>query len=82
MAKKNIDDLRDLLFATIEGVKSGDIDVERAKMIGELSQVMVNSAKVEVQYAQATGQKGSGFLEKAEALPQGITGIHTHRLMG
>lgn len=82
MAKKNIDDLRDLLFATIEGVKSGDIDVERAKMIGDLSQVMVNSAKVEVEYAKATGQKGSGFLEKAEELPQGITGIRQHRLMG
>lgn len=82
MAKKNIDDLRELLFATIEGVKEGTLDVERAKMIGELSQVMVNSAKVEVQYAQATGQKGSGFLEAAEQLPQGITGIRQHRLMG
>jgi len=82
MAKKNIDDLRDLLFSAIEGVKDGTLDVERAKMIGDLSQVMVNSAKVEVQYAQATGQKGSGFLEKAEELPHGITGIRQHRIQG
>jgi len=80
MAKKNIDDLRDLLFETIEGVKSGKLDIERAKMIGELSQVMVNSAKVEVQYAQATGQKGSGFLEQQAELPSGITGTHVHRI--
>jgi hypothetical protein len=82
MAKKNIDDLRELLFATIEGVKSGSIDVDRAKMIGDLSQVMVNSAKVEVEYAKATGQKGSGFLEKAEELPPGITGVRQHRMVG
>jgi cell shape-determining protein MreC len=82
MAKKNIDDLRDLLFATIEGVKEGKIDVDRAKMIGDLSQVMVNSAKVEVEYAKATGQKGSGFLEKADELPPGITGIRQHRIGG
>lgn len=82
MAKKNIDDLRELLFATIEGVKDGKIDVDRAKMIGDLSQVMVNSAKVEVEYAKATGQKGSGFLEKSEELPQGITGIRQHRMIG
>lgn len=82
MAKKNIDDLRELLFATIEGVKDGTLDVDRAKMIGELSQVMVNSAKVEVQYAQATGQKGSCFLDAAEQLPQGITGIRQHRMLG
>lgn len=82
MAKKNIDDLRELLFATIEGVKAGTLDVERAKMVGELSQVMVNSAKVEVEYAKATGQRGSGFLEKAEELPAGITGVRQHRLVG
>lgn len=82
MSKKNIDNLRDLLFETIEGVKAGTLDVDRAKMIGELSQVMVNSAKVEVEYAKATGQKGSGFLEKAEELPPGITGIRQHRIGG
>lgn len=80
MAKKNIDDLRELLFDTIGGVKSGKLDIDRAKMIGELSQVMVNSAKVEVQYAQATGQKGSGFLESQEELPTGITAVHVHRM--
>jgi len=80
MAKKNIDDLRELLFATIEGVKGGTLDIEKAKVIGDLSQVMVNSAKVEVDYAKATGQKGSAFLEKSEELPPGITGVHVHRM--
>lgn len=82
MSKKNIDDLRELLFSTIEGVKAGTLDVDRAKVIGDLSQVMVNTAAVEVKYAQATGQKGSTFLEKAEELPPGITGIRQHRMLG
>lgn len=79
---KNIADLRELLFETIEGVKSGNLDIDKAKVIGDLSQVMVNTAKIEVEYAKATGQKGSDFLEKPEALPPGITGIRQHRMMG
>jgi hypothetical protein len=82
MKKKTVDDLRELLFETIEGVKSGQIDVERAKMIGDLSQVIVNSAKAEIEYTKVTGHKGSGFLEKPAELPPGITGIHQHKLQG
>lgn len=79
---KNIDDLRTLLFETIEAVKSGEMDIDRAKAISSLSQVMVNSAAVEAKHLQAIGQKGSGFLEKPEQLPPGITGSHTHRVRG
>jgi hypothetical protein len=82
MSSKNISDLRELLFAAIEGVKGGTLDIERAKVIGDLSQVMVNTAKVEVEYAKATGSKGSGFLEEPEPMPPGITGIRQHRLQG
>jgi len=82
MAKKNIDDLRDLLFSAIEGVKDGTLDIEKAKVIGALSQVMVNSAAVEVKHAQVTGQKGSNFLDKVDELPAGITGVRQHRMVG
>lgn len=79
---KNIDDLRTILFETIDAVRKGEMPLERAKMVGELSQVMVNTAAVEVKYAQATGQKGSSFLQKAEKLPPGITGIRQHKIIG
>jgi len=82
MAKKNIDDLRELLFSAIEGVKDGTLDIEKAKVICTLSQVMVNSAAVEVKHAQVTGQKGSNFLDKAEDLPPGITAVRQHRIAG
>lgn len=79
--QKTIDDLRALLFETIAGVKDGTLSIDKAKTISDLSQVMVNSAKVEVDFAKATGNKaGSGFLDKPSQLPAGITGVTQHRI--
>jgi hypothetical protein len=86
MSKKTINDLRNALFETIEAVKSGNMEIERAKTISDLAQVIVNTAKVEVEYAKATDATGSTFLEMETmtapegALPQGITGIRQYRL--
>jgi hypothetical protein len=79
---RTIQDLRELLFDTIQGVKNGSVDIDKAKVIGDLSQVMVNTAKVEVDFIRATDGEQSGFLSapEAESLPAGITGITQHRL--
>ena len=74
---KNIDDLRALLFETIEGVKNGTMDLERAETISTLSQVMVNSAKVEVDYAKVTGIKGERLLGQAARSARRHHGRHT-----
>jgi hypothetical protein len=37
--------------------------------------VIINTAKVEVEYAKATGQGGSEFLTPKPTLPSGITGV-------
>lgn len=87
MSKKTIDDLRSALFDTIDAVKAGTMEIDRAKTISDLAQVIVNTAKAEVEYAKATGASGSGFLEMGKveapdgALPPGITGIRRHRLV-
>jgi hypothetical protein len=78
--QRTIEDLRAVLFDAIAGVKSGVIDIEKAKVISELSQVMVNSAKVEVDHAKVTGKKAGGFLEQKEVLPPGITGTTVHKI--
>lgn len=59
-----MEDLREILFDTIRGVKSGVIPLDRAKAVGDLTQVVVNSAKVEVEFLRATNGKGvgTGFL--------------------
>jgi hypothetical protein len=85
--QKTIADLRGLLFETIEAVKDGKLDIDKAKCISDLSQVMVNTAKAEIDYVKASGGLGSGFLEAAKttgtnALPPGISGITQHRLKG
>jgi hypothetical protein len=80
--QKTIDDLRAVLFETIEGVKNKTMAIDQAKCISDLAQVMVNSAKVEVDHVKVTGQKASGFLEKPADLPKGITGVHVHRIGG
>ena len=67
----NIDDLRRRLFDAIDAVVSGKISVEQARQISDLSQVIVNSAKVEVDYLRATNGAQSEFLEpeKKKRLP-------------
>lgn len=59
-------------------------ELEKAKGISELAQVAVNTAKVEVDYLEATGQSSAAFLDSMEAgpevLPNGISSITRHRL--
>jgi hypothetical protein len=64
MAKDKIQDLRNHLFETIEMLKEGDIDIDRAKAISEVAQVIINSAKVEVQFLKEMGSnRHTGFIQ-------------------
>lgn len=72
----DITELRSLLFDTVRGIKDKTISIEQAKAISEVSQVVINSARVE--FAKATGAKmGSEFLAVA-----GRPGVTTHRIGG
>lgn len=62
MAKK-IQDLRETLFDTIDLIKAGKMDVEKAKAITDIAQVIVNSAKAEVDFLKNVNQQGNtGFI--------------------
>jgi hypothetical protein len=79
----SIDDLRTHLFDALRGLKTGSIDVEKAKAMSDVAQTIINSAKVEVEYIKASGAKGSGFLDAGQpvpSLPAGINGITQHRI--
>jgi len=58
MPRNKIDDLRNHLFETLEMLKDPDcpMDLERAKTIADVAQVIVNSAKVEVDFVRITGR--------------------------
>lgn len=63
--KNKIEDLRNHLFETLESLKDGDkpMDIDRAKAVADVAQVIVNSAKVEVDFMRAVNAtKGTGFI--------------------
>ncbi len=61
--KNKIEDLRDHLFITLEKLGSGEMTIEVAAAIANVAQVVVNSAKVEVDFLRVTdGSQGSGFI--------------------
>lgn len=72
MAKNKIEDLRDHLFETIEKLKDGDMEIETAKAITEVSQVIVNTAKTEVEFMKVVGGigTGSGFIPLEQRKPE------------
>ncbi|MBU9373435.1 hypothetical protein KTE28_03690 [Burkholderia multivorans] len=73
---KNIDALRDHLFNTLEALTDREkpMEIERAKAVAEVAQVIINSAKVEVEHLKVAGGKGTGFIN--------APGNVTHRLGG
>jgi hypothetical protein len=80
-----IEDLREALFATLQGVKDGSIDLDKARAINEIGKTLTDTAKVEVDYLRATGGGESTFIATAigqDNLPTGITGVVRHRLRG
>lgn len=62
--KNKIDDLRNHLFETLEALRDEEkpMDIERAKAIVGVAQVIVDSAKAENTFIQITGSTGSGFI--------------------
>ena len=66
--ENKIEDLRNHLFATIEGLLDEEkpLDIERAKAVAHVSSVIIESAKVEVKALEiigAPGSSGSTFLQ-------------------
>lgn len=62
MARNKIEDLKDHLFEIIEMLKENDMELDKAKAIADIAQVIVNSAKVEVDFIKVVHGNGSGFI--------------------
>jgi hypothetical protein len=77
VAKNKINDLRDHLFETLEALRDKEepMDLDRAKAVAEVARVVIDSAKVEVEFLKVTGGlKSTGFLpEDTEPAPGGPT---------
>lgn len=67
---KTMDDLRSVIFETIDDVRQSKIDAATARAISDLAQNVINSAKAEADYARATGQVvRSGLISTEPAAP-------------
>lgn len=71
--------LRDVLFETLRGLndRENQMDIKQAHAVAEVSQVIINTAKVEIQYARETNSAvKTGFLPEVEqtkpALPTNL----------
>ena len=89
--EKTMIDLREGLFETLAALRSKEnpMELDRARMIVEVSQTIINSAKAEVDFARVTGANATGlgfFDAKLNApkvpLPIGIKGVVRHTLQG
>lgn len=95
-APQTIETLRNHLFSTLAAIqdKQHPMDIERARLVADVAQVIINSAKVEVDHLRVTGGDGSGFIPSSQknsapdpaALPDGTTsprpGVLIHRMKG
>lgn len=61
---RTINDLREILFQAMEDLKAGNIDVDQAKQMANLGQVIVNSAVAETKHIKESGGSGTGFIKE------------------
>jgi len=85
----NSQQLREHLEAALLGLKEGTMDIDKAKAIGDISQVVINLAKVEVDFVRANGGGRSTFFVDGKQISSTPTGTLTrdgnstiHRLVG
>lgn len=93
MSQPHISELREHLMATLAGLRDREnpMEPDRARAVAQVAGVLVDTARVEVDYIKATGQDTSGFLQALPSastntvtagLPNGISSITQHRLVG
>ena len=73
----HISDVRRHLLDTLADLRNRDqpMEIDRARAVADVARVLVDTAKVEVEYLKATGQESTPFLEaRPDALPGDAAG--------
>lgn len=81
MTTPHINTLRQHLLDTLAELRDRErpMEPDRARAVAQIAAVLVDTAKVEVDYLKATGQSHAGFMEQpAGALPLASTGVTAH----
>lgn len=89
--RNDINELREHLFATLRGVrdKENPMDIDRAKAVVLVAGALIDTARVEIDYARVTGgDTGSKFLggpaeASGDAAPDpSVLSRRVHKLVG
>lgn len=72
--KNKIEDLRNHLFETLEALRDEEkpMDIDRAKAIAGVAQVIINSAKAETDFIREVGGRGTGFICEQPPAPKAL----------
>jgi hypothetical protein len=73
MPQNKIDDLRNHLFEALEALKDDEkpMELDRARAIADVAKVLVESAKVEVDFLKVTGAiRSTNFLPVVDEEPR------------
>ena len=95
-AVPHINQLRQHLLDTLADLRNKECPMEpdRARAVAQVASVLVDTAKVEVDYLKATGQQKAGFLEEPPTITtpaiasgsrfpaNGISSVTRHTLKG
>lgn len=87
MTTPHINDLREHLMATLASLRDRDnpMEPDRARAVAQVASVLVDTARVEVDYAKATGEQIGAFLRDPEG-PQVVSGpwpnVTRHKIAG
>jgi hypothetical protein len=79
MARNKLSDLRDHMFAALERLDDEELtteqiknEIEKAKSIAMVGSVIINSAKIEIDYLKATG-----MIDTTSDLFKSVVGVKT-----
>lgn len=80
MSAPHINQLRQHLLDTLADLckTHGAMEPDRARAVAQVAGVLVDSARVEVDYLKATGQDVSNFIDGLKA-PTDLLGVTVHR---
>lgn len=79
MSTPHIDEVRNQLLATLADLRNREnpMDPDRARAVAQVAGVLVDTAKVEVDYIRATGAPRSDFIEVRDGMPPALPGVPT-----
>ena len=67
---KNFNDILQTLITVNEQLIDNKIDIEKAKVIGQNTQILINAAKVQLEFAKQTKQTPTFLIEKKSTLDE------------